>query len=144
MVKDLMYMNKINNMDDKRIPKKNLNSIHYYQHLKQRWHQDDVLVKSLGNIAGCHPTHTDNIKNIIVSKFKEDLWCNEELDIKRKPRYYEGVTRILKDQKYLLVLTSIKKKSTLLKQEPTPMNYITTMVIGKIPKTVGCKNLSPL
>jgi len=30
----------------------------------------------------------DNIKNIITSKFKENLWCDKELEDKRKLRYY--------------------------------------------------------
>ena len=37
----------------------------------------------------------DNIKNIITSKFKEKLWCEENLVIKRKLRYYKEVILIL-------------------------------------------------
>jgi hypothetical protein len=39
------------------------------------------------------------------------LWCNRELDDKRKLRYYKEVINTnLEDQEYLFVLTSAKKK----------------------------------
>jgi hypothetical protein len=58
----------------------------------------------------------DNIKNIIASKFKEKLWCNKELEGKRKLRYYKEVMNLnLKAQKYLFVLTSVKKKINIAK-----------------------------
>jgi hypothetical protein len=46
--------------------------------------------------------NTDNIKNIITSKFKENMWCNKELEYKIKLRYYkEVVNPNLEDKKYL-------------------------------------------
>ena len=33
----------------------------------------------------------DDIKNIITSKFKEELWCDDNLEDKRKLRYYEEI-----------------------------------------------------
>ena len=49
----------------------------------------------------------DNVKNIITSKFKEKLWCEENLTVKRKLRYYkEVINHNLEDEKYLSVVTS--------------------------------------
>jgi hypothetical protein len=60
--------------------------------------------------------NTDNITNIITSKFKENMWCDKELEDKMKLRYYkEVVNPNLEDQKYLSILRSVKKKKTLLK-----------------------------
>jgi hypothetical protein len=53
----------------------------------------------------------DNIKNIIKSKFKEKMWCDKELEGKRKLIYYkEVINPNIEDKKYLFVLTSVKKK----------------------------------
>jgi hypothetical protein len=81
------------------------------------WHQD---AKSWLNHWGIQEDvilqNIDNIKNIITSKFKENLWCNKELEDKRKLRYYkEVVNPNLEDQKYLSVLTSAKKKINIAK-----------------------------
>ena len=52
-----------------------------------------------------------DIKNIITSEFKEKLWCDENLEDKRKLIYYkEAINPNLEYQNYLSVLTSIKKK----------------------------------
>ena len=52
-----------------------------------------------------------NMINIISSKFKEKLWCEKDLEAKRKLRYYkEDINPTLEDQKYLSVLISTKKK----------------------------------
>ena len=48
----------------------------------------------------------DNVKNIITSKFKEKLWCEENLAVKKKLRYYkEVINHNLEDHKYLSVVT---------------------------------------
>jgi hypothetical protein len=58
----------------------------------------------------------DNITNIITSKFKENMWCDKELEDKRKLRYYtEVVNPYLEYQKNLSVLTSAKKKINITK-----------------------------
>jgi hypothetical protein len=58
----------------------------------------------------------DTIKNIIKSKFKEKMWCDKELEEKRKLRYYKDVINPnLEDQNYLSVLTSVKKKINIAK-----------------------------
>ena len=58
----------------------------------------------------------DNVKNIINSKFKEKFWCEENLAVKRKLRYYkEAINPNLEDQKYLSVVTSSWKKINIAK-----------------------------
>jgi hypothetical protein len=55
--------------------------------------------------------NTDDIKNIIKDKFKENLWCDKELEDNKKIRYYkEVVNPNLEYQKYLSILTSIRKR----------------------------------
>ena len=51
----------------------------------------------------------DNIKNIIKSKFKEKMWCDKELEEKRKLRHYKDVIN-----PNISILTSVKKKYILL------------------------------
>ena len=63
----------------------------------------------------------DNVKNMSTSKFKEKLWCEENLAVKRKLRYYkEAINPNLEDHKYLLVVTSSQKKINISKIK---MNY---------------------
>ena len=46
--------------------------------------------------------NNDNIKSIITSKFKENVWGDKELKDKRKLRCYkEVINHNLEDQKYL-------------------------------------------
>ena len=53
----------------------------------------------------------DTIKKNVKSKFKENMWCDKELEEKRKLRYYMNVINPdLGYQNYLFVLTSVKKK----------------------------------
>ena len=55
-------------------------------------------------------------KNVVTSKFKEKMWCEKDLEDKRKLRYYkEVINPTLEDQKYLSVLTSLKKKINIAK-----------------------------
>ena len=47
----------------------------------------------------------------VTSNFKEKMWCEKDLEAKRKLRYYkEVINPTLEGQKYLSVLTSSKKK----------------------------------
>jgi hypothetical protein len=58
----------------------------------------------------------ETIKNIIKSKFKKKMWCDKELEEKRKLRYYKDVINLnLENQNYLSVLTSVKKKISIAK-----------------------------
>jgi hypothetical protein len=53
----------------------------------------------------------DTIIKTIKSKFKEKMWCDKELEEKRKLRYYKDVINPnLEDQNYLSVFPSVKKK----------------------------------
>jgi hypothetical protein len=115
MIRYLTYKNKINNMDDKRLPKIASNSSQNHQRLKRGWHKD---AKSWLNHWGIQEEaimqNIDNITNIITSKFKENMWCDKELVDKRKLRYYkEVVNPNLEDQNYLSVLRSAKKSPLL-------------------------------
>jgi hypothetical protein len=92
MTRYLMYKSKINNMVDKRLLKIALNSSQNHLWLKWGWHKD---AKSWANHWGIKEEVTlqnnDNIRNIITFKFKEKLWCDIELQDKRKLRYYKEV-----------------------------------------------------
>jgi hypothetical protein len=58
----------------------------------------------------------DTIKKIVKSKFKEKMWCDKELEEKRKLRYYlDVINPNLEDQNYLSILTSVKKKKSIAK-----------------------------
>jgi len=60
-----------------------------------------------------------NIKNTITSKFKEKMWDEQELELKRKLRYYKEVNNPnLKDKKYLSLLISSNKKTNIAKTIP--------------------------
>jgi hypothetical protein len=50
----------------------------------------------------------DTIKKIVKSKFKEKMWCDKELEEKRKIRYYKDVINPnLEDQNYLSIFPSV-------------------------------------
>ena len=56
------------------------------------------------------------LKYIVTSKFKMKMWCEKDLEAKRKLRYYkEVINPTLEDQKYLFVLTSSKKNINIAK-----------------------------
>jgi hypothetical protein len=58
----------------------------------------------------------DTIKKNVKSKFKEKMWCDKELEEKRKLKYYKDVINPnLEDQNYLSVLPSVKKKISIAK-----------------------------
>ena len=78
----------------------------------------------------------DDIKNIVQDKFKENLWCDKELEDKRKLRYYkEVVNPNLEDQKYLYVLTSIKKRINITKIRTNSHELHSEIGCWTIPKT---------
>ena len=52
------------------------------------------------------------LKILLLLKFKEKIWCEKDLEDKRKLRYYkEVINPTPEDQKYLSVLISTKKKN---------------------------------
>ena len=107
-----MYMDKINNMGNERLPKNSLNSSQNQPRLKRCSCQDTMAWLNHWAIDenGIFE-NIDTVKNIITSKFKGKLWCEENLVVKRKLRYYkEVIIPNLEDQKYLSVVTSSWKK----------------------------------
>jgi hypothetical protein len=104
-------------MDNKRFPKIASNSSQNHQRLRREWHKDAkswINHWAIKEDAILH--NTNNIKNIFISKFKENMWCDKELEDKRKLRYYKEVVYTnLEDQKYLLVLISTRKKINIAK-----------------------------
>ena len=52
----------------------------------------------------------DTIKKNVKSKFKEKMWCDKELEKKRKLRYYKDVINPNLEQNYLSIMTSVKQK----------------------------------
>jgi hypothetical protein len=82
----------------------------------------------------------DTIKNIIKSKFMEKMWCDKELEEKRKLRYYKEVINAnMEDQNFLFVLTSIKKKISIAKIRTNSHELHSETERCSIPKTHGTK-----
>jgi hypothetical protein len=80
--------------------------------------EDDINMSNLGygEYKKKSSWSIENITNISTSKFKENMWCDKELEDKRKLRYYkEVVNPNLEDQNYLQVLKSAKKKINIAK-----------------------------
>ena len=78
----------------------------------------------------------DNVKNIITSEFKEKLWCEENLVVKRNLRYYkEFINPNLEDQKYLSVVTSSQKKINMAKIRTNSHELHSERGRWSIPKT---------
>ena len=85
MTRYLMYKKKLNNMEDKKLPKITSNSIHNHLRLKRRWHKDaQSWLSHWGIMEDTILQNKDIIKNIIKSKFKEKMWCDKELEEKNK------------------------------------------------------------
>jgi hypothetical protein len=78
----------------------------------------------------------DTIKKIVKSKFKEKMWCDKELEEKRKLRYYKDVINPnLEDQNYLSVLPSVKKKIRIAKIRTNSHELHSETGCWSIPKT---------
>ena len=93
MTRYLMCKHKINNMGNERLPKIALNSSqNQLRHLNRCLCKDTMawLIHWDINENGILQ-NIDNVKNIITSKFIEKLWCEENLMVKRKLRYYKEV-----------------------------------------------------
>ena len=117
MTRLLLYKHKINDMGDHRLPKLALNSSQNHLRLKQGWYKDTGASLNHWEIDETIVLQNiNNIKNIVTSKFKEKMWCEKDLEAKRKLRYYkEVINPTLEDRKYLSVLTSSKKKINIAK-----------------------------
>lgn len=79
----------------------------------------------------------DNIKNIITSKFKDNIWDDKESHGKMKLRYYKVVINpTLANQNYLSILISAKKKINIAKIKT---NSHELLGIDLFPKHLGMK-----
>ena len=76
-----------------RLPKISLNSSQNQLHLNRCWCKYTMAwLNHWGINENDILQNIDNIKNIITSKFKEKIWCEENLADRRKLRYYKEVT----------------------------------------------------
>ena len=132
-----MYKHKINNVGNERFPKITLNSSQNQLRLKQCWCKDTMAwLNHWGINENDILQNIDNVKNIITSKFKEKLWCEENLVVKRKLRYYkEVINPNLEDQKYLSVGTSSRKKINIDKIKTNSHQLHSETGLWYIPKT---------
>ena len=72
----------------------------------------------------------------INSKFKEKFWCEENLAVKRKLKYYkEVINHNLEDHKYLSVVTSSRKKINIAKIRTNSHEIYSKPGHWSIPKT---------
>jgi hypothetical protein len=125
-------------MEDKRLPKIASKSSHNHHRLKRGWHK---YARSWLNYWGImEETILQNkytIKNNVKSKFKEKMWCDKELEEKRKLRYYKDVINPnLEDQNYLSVLPSVKKKISIAKIRTNSHELHSETGRWSIPKTL--------
>ena len=76
-------------MGDHRLPKIDFNSSQDHLRLKRGWYEDTrawlIHWEIDKNVA---LKNINNIKNIVTSKFKEKLWCEKDLEAKRKSSTY--------------------------------------------------------
>ena len=112
-----MYKHNINNIGNERLPIIDSNSTQNQLPLKWSWCKDIISCLKHWGIDENDTFHNiDNAKNICTSKIREKQWCKENLVVKTKLRYYkEVINPNLKNQKYLLVVISSRKKINLAK-----------------------------
>ena len=114
MTRLLLYKHKINNMVDHKLLKLALNSNQSQLRLKWGWYKDTrASLNHWGIDENVALQNINNIKNIVTSKFKMKMWCEKDLEAKRKLRYYKEV--INPKIKSISVLTSLKKKINIAK-----------------------------
>jgi len=81
----------------------------------------------------------DEIKNTIISKFKDKLWDDKELEKQNKLIFYkEVINPTLANQNYLSILTSAKKKINIAKIRIIFMSFEVKPNVGlflKLPRT---------
>ena len=111
MTRLLVYKHKTNNMGDHRLPKLALNSSQNHLKLKWGWYKDTRAWLTDWEINETVTLQNiNNIKNSVTYKFKEKMWCGNDLEAKIKLIYYkEVINHNPEDQKYLSILTSSKK-----------------------------------
>ena len=126
-------------MGDHRLLKLALNSIQNHLKLKRGWYKDTRASLDHWEIdKNVALQNINNIKNIVTSKFKEKMWRNKYLEDKRGLRYYnEVINPTLKDQKYLSVLSTSKKKINISKIRTNSHELHSELVVGKFLKQHG-------
>ena len=78
----------------------------------------------------------DIVKNVITAKFKEKFWCEKNLVVKRKLRYYKKVINSnLEDHKYLLGVTNSWMKINIAKIRTNSHELHNEIGRRSIPKT---------
>jgi hypothetical protein len=124
-------------MEDKRLPKIASKSSHNHHRLKRGWHKDtQSWLNYWGIMEETILQNKDTIKKNVKSKFKEKMWCDKELEGKRKLRYYKDVINPnLEDQNYLSVLPSVKKKINIAKIRTNSHELHSETGHWSIPKT---------
>jgi len=86
----LLYKHKINNMGDTRFPKLSLNSNQNHLRIKRGCYKDTKAWLNHWEIEeNVALQNINNIKNIVTYNFKEEMWCEKDLEAKIKLRYYK-------------------------------------------------------
>ena len=123
-------------MEDKRLPKISSKSSHNHHRIKRGWHKDAWSWLNYWGIM--EETILQNKDTFKKSKLKEKMWCDKELEEKRKLRYYKDVVNPnLEDQNYLFVLASVKKKISIAKIRTN--SYKVKLGVGQFLKHCGIK-----
>ena len=82
----------------------------------------------------------DNIKNIITSKFKDNLWSDKVLEGERKLIYdREVINPMVANQNYLYVLTNAKKRRNMKRIRTNSHELRSELGIGLFPRFLGMK-----
>jgi len=134
-------------MGNEKLPNISLNSSQNQLRLKQCWCKDTIAwLNHWGIDENDILQNIDNVKNIITYNFKEKLWCEENLAVKRKLRYYykETINPNLEDQKYLSVITSSQKKINIAKIRMTSHELHSETRRWSIPKTPWAERICHL
>ena len=124
-------------MENEGLPKIALNSSQNQLRLMRCWCKDTMAwLNHLGIDENDILQKIDNVKTIITSKFKEKFWCEENLAVKRKLRYYrEVINPNLEHEKYLSVVTSSRKKINIAKIRTNSHGFHSETRRWSIPKT---------
>jgi len=103
--------------------------------LRYHWRIEDNV--NLQNI--------DTIKNIIMSKLKEKLWCNKDMKDKRKLRNYkEVINPDIEYQSYISLIVSLKNKINIAKIRTNSSELHSELWHWKNPKMPWDERMSSL
>ena len=102
MTRLVLYKHKLNNIGDHILPKLGLNSTQNHPRVKRDWYRDTrAWLNHWVMDENVALQNINNIKNIVTFRFKEKMWCENDLATKRKLRSYEVINPTLETQKYL-------------------------------------------